>query len=56
MSDSTLDDGTSFGFIRGVERALKPRETGLTIVADRGYGSNRIADLIETAGPHVDWV
>jgi phosphosulfolactate synthase len=56
MSDSTLDDGTSFGFIRGAERALKPRETGLTIVADRGYGSNRIADLIETAGPHVDWV
>jgi phosphosulfolactate synthase len=49
-------DVSSFAIIRGADRALKPRETGLTIVADRGYGAHRIADLIETAGPHVDWV
>jgi phosphosulfolactate synthase len=52
-----MDQNVSvFACIRGVPRASKPRETGLTIVADRGYGANRIADLIETAGPHVDWV
>lgn len=46
----------AFAFIRVAPRPSKPREGGLTIVADRGYGMNRIADLIETAGDHVDWV
>ncbi|MHB2169052.1 phosphosulfolactate synthase [Alsobacter sp. R-9] len=45
-----------FGFIEGAARRSKPREAGLTIVADRGYGEHRIADLIATAGEHVDWV
>ncbi len=46
----------AFAFIRVAPRPSKPRDVGLTIVADRGYGMNRIADLIETAGDHVDWV
>jgi phosphosulfolactate synthase len=60
MSESRMyveeSDVSGFVIIRGAARAAKPRETGLTIVADRGYGAHRIADLIETAGPHIDWV
>jgi phosphosulfolactate synthase len=46
----------AFPFIAVAPRSTKPRESGLTIVADRGYGIRRIADLIETAAAHVDWV
>jgi phosphosulfolactate synthase len=46
----------AFPFIGVTPRPSKPRESGLTIVADRGYGTRRIADLIETAAAHVDWV
>jgi phosphosulfolactate synthase len=60
MSGREPEGGTlgdkAFAFIRVAPRPSKPRDTGLTIVADRGYGMNRIADLIETAGSHVDWV
>jgi phosphosulfolactate synthase len=51
----TLDE-MAFGFIRVAARPEKPRDRGLTIVADRGYGLNRIDDLITTAGRYVDWV
>ncbi len=56
MSDGDDRDGSAFAFISGAARRSKPRESGLTIVADRGYGVNRIDDLIATAGDHVDWV
>ena len=46
----------AFPFIRVAPRPPKPRETGLTIVADRGLGMNRIDDLVESAGDHIDVV
>jgi len=45
----------AFSFVRVAPRASKPRETGLTVVADRGMGSGRLADLIESAGEHIDY-
>ncbi|HEV7252736.1 MAG TPA: phosphosulfolactate synthase [Mesorhizobium sp.] len=45
----------AFPFIRMASRPAKPRETGLTIVADRGMGLNRVSDIIEAAGDHVDY-
>ena len=44
----------AFSFVRVAPRPVKPRETGLTIVADRGMGMNRLADLIDTGGEYVD--
>ena len=44
----------AFSFIRVAPRPSKPRESGLTIVADRGMGMNRLADLIETGGEYID--
>ena len=37
-------------------RAGKPREAGLTIVADRGMAMNRVADLIDAGGEYIDLV
>jgi phosphosulfolactate synthase (CoM biosynthesis protein A) len=37
-------------------RAVKPRETGLTICADRGLGMNRVADLLETSKEYFDFI
>ena len=45
----------SFSFVRIAPRASKPRESGLTVVADRGMGSGRLTDLIESAGEHIDY-
>jgi phosphosulfolactate synthase len=45
---------TAFSFIRVAPRPVKPRESGLTIVADRGMGMNRLSDIIESAGDYVD--
>ena len=52
----TAADGSAFAFsfIRIAPRPAKPRETGLTIVADRGLGLNRVADILDSAGDHVD--
>jgi phosphosulfolactate synthase len=36
-------------------RPGKPRDTGLTIVADRGMGLNRLADLVDASGDHIDF-
>jgi phosphosulfolactate synthase len=47
--------GLTFPFIRMAHRPSKPRETGLTIVADRGMGLNKVADLIDAAGDHIDF-
>lgn len=46
----------AFSFIRVAPRPGKPRETGLTIVADRGMAMNRVADLIEAGGEYIDFV
>ena len=37
----------AFAFIRVAPRPSKPRDAGLTIVADRGMAMHRLADLIE---------
>lgn len=46
----------AFSFIRVAPRPGKPRESGLTIVADRGMAMNRVADLIEAGGGYIDLV
>jgi phosphosulfolactate synthase len=46
----------AFSFINVAPRAGKPREAGLTVVADRGMAMNRVADLIESAGEYIDLV
>jgi phosphosulfolactate synthase len=51
--DFLLQD-KAFPFIRVTARPTKPRESGLTIMADRGMGPRRQADILETAGDFVD--
>ena len=46
----------AFSFIRVAPRPPKPREAGLTIVADRGMAMNRVADLIDSGGEYIDFV
>ena len=46
----------AFSFVRVAPRPGKPREAGLTIVADRGMAMNRVADLIEAGGEYIDFV
>jgi phosphosulfolactate synthase len=41
-------------FIRVAPRPSKPRERGMTVVADRGMGLGRVADLIEASGEYID--
>ena len=53
--DPGLND-MAFSFIRVAPRPRKPRDTGLTIVADRGMAMNRVADLIEAGGEYIDLV
>lgn len=46
----------AFPFVRVPPRPGKPRDAGLTIVADRGMAMNRVADLIEGAGEYIDFM
>lgn len=46
----------AFPFIRVAPRPGKPRDVGLTIVADRGMAMNCVADLIEAGGNYIDLV
>lgn len=46
----------SFSFVRVAPRPSKPRKEGLTIVADRGVGMRRVADLVESFGDYIDLV
>lgn len=46
----------AFSFISCAPRPSMPREAGLTIVADRGLGMNRIDDLVDSAGDYIDFV
>ncbi len=45
----------AFSFIRTAARPAKPRQCGLTFLADRGMGLNRLADILDTAGDHIDF-
>lgn len=56
MSDDRLLEKMAFSFVRVAPRPSKPRQTGLTIVADRGMGLYRARDIIESAGEYVDFV
>jgi phosphosulfolactate synthase len=56
MNGGQQRDDAPFAFISGAPRSPKPRDTGLTVVADRGYGMRRLEDLVETAAAHIDWV
>jgi len=46
----------AFSFVRVAPRPGKPREAGLTVVADRGMAMHRVADLIEAGGEFIDFV
>lgn len=52
--DPGLDE-MAFSFVRVAPRSSKPRESGLSVVADRGMGSGRVTDLIESAGAYIDY-
>ena len=54
-SDPLLQD-KAFPFVRVAPRPVKPRPYGLTIIADRGWGMNRVDDVLEMAGEYIDWV
>jgi phosphosulfolactate synthase len=43
-------------FLRVPERELKPRQTGLTHMLDKGLGIRQIEDLLETSGEYIDIV
>lgn len=49
------EEALAFSFVRTAPRPARPRDSGLTIVADRGIGLNRVADIIDAAGDHVDF-
>ena len=52
--DSSLQS-KAFSFIKVAPRPSKPRDQGLTIVADRGLGMNRIDDIAEASGDYIDY-
>lgn len=54
MADAGLQD-KAFPFIRVAPRPDKPRQSGLTIVADRGMGPGRLDDVIESGGDYIDY-
>jgi phosphosulfolactate synthase len=43
-------------FLTLPKRSRKPRDVGLTHVLDKGLGPSQIADLLSTAGAHIDIV
>ncbi|MFP6870152.1 MAG: phosphosulfolactate synthase [Nitrospinota bacterium] len=49
-------EGKAFDFIQIPPRSIKPRERGLTIVADKGLSVRGLEDLIEVAGEYIDWL
>ena len=55
MSEDRKLQKMAFPFIQVAPRPSKPRESGLTIVADRGIGMHRVEDLIETTGEYIDY-
>ena len=55
MAQDPSLESKAFSFIRCAPRPSKPRQAGLTIVADRGLGMNRIDDLMDSAGDPEPW-
>ena len=53
-SDPFLQD-KAFPFVRVQPRPVKPRPYGITIIADRGWGMNRVNDVLEMVGDCVDY-
>ena len=51
MAEDAGLTGMAFSTVKVAPRPPKPRDAGLTIVADRGVGLNRVADLLETISP-----
>jgi len=56
MAHDPLLQDKAFAFIRVAPRPVKPRAYGLNVIADRGWGMNRVNDVLEMAGEYVDWV
>lgn len=56
MARDPLLQQMAFPFVHIAPRPSKPREGGLTSVADRGLGTNQVADMLETCGEHIDLV
>jgi len=56
MTKDLLLQNKAFGFVRVAPRPVKPRNSGLTICADRGLGLHRISDLLETSGDYIDFI
>lgn len=46
----------AFGFIHIPGRSAKPREKGLTIMADKGMPLGYLDEVFDMAGDYVDWV
>ncbi|MEX2450322.1 MAG: phosphosulfolactate synthase [Rhodospirillales bacterium] len=55
MSSDPLLQDKAFSFVRVAPRPVKPRAYGITVIADRGWGMNRVNDVLEMAGEYVDW-
>ncbi len=51
----SLED-KAFGFVKIPPRTAKPREHGLTVMADKRLGPRMMEDVFELAGDYVDWV
>jgi phosphosulfolactate synthase len=55
MAQDLSLESKAFPFIRVAPRPSKPRDNGLTIVADRGLGMHRVDDLVDSAGDYIDF-
>ena len=55
MAEDASLTGMAFPMVAVAPRQPKPRESGLTVVADRGIGLNRVADLLQSASAYVDY-
>ena len=59
MSDviyRTEPENFAFDFIRIPARYEKPRENGITVIADKGLGLYELKDILGVAGSFVDWL
>ena len=45
----------AFGFLQVPARSVKPRQTGQTVLADKGLGLHAMDDLLDVAGDFLDW-
>ncbi len=55
----TWDDGLAdraFSALTLPSRPAKPRDTGLTLVADKGLGPHAVDDLLALSADSIDWV